>query len=230
MADDGSVVREQYTAAWSDQTFWHTVGLTANTVLDYLRKSVFYDKSCLNERMRAQGLEHPTEDNREVGLRYIRVPSKHEPKLFIIKMQSVTMPNDIYTVKDIALYYVNNGVVYQAPNVHSLVIARMQNCADRVKRAFDILQRHVKFDPPGYSFRLDGSRDGEDDNEENENEAGSEAGNDEERQRKSKNAEEGGDGDDDEEKDPSINYNLVNYILMDMKTKSSSKKKRRVKY
>ena len=145
---------EQYTLQWSNDAFLYNPGLRAETVLDYVRMSVFYDKSCINERLRAQGLPHPDESSEELGLRYVRLPSKFEPNLFIIKMQHVVKQNNVLDVRDIALYYVNLGVMYQAPNVRSLVMARMQNCADRIKKAFDLLQSRVKFDPPGYRFRL----------------------------------------------------------------------------
>ena len=77
---------------------------------------------------------YPDESSEELGLRYVRLPSKFEPNLFIIKMQHVVKQNNVLDVRDIALYYVNLGVMYQAPNVRSLVMARMQNCADRIKK------------------------------------------------------------------------------------------------
>nr|CCA13868.1 mediator of RNA polymerase II transcription subunit putative [Albugo laibachii Nc14] len=56
-------------------------------------------------------------------------------------------------VKLMAIYYVLEGTVYQAPNVHAMLSSRLRTCSFRVGKAFRMLNKGVRFSPSeGYSW------------------------------------------------------------------------------
>lgn len=56
-------------------------------------------------------------------------------------------------VNIIAMYFILNGNIYLAPNVHSVVTSRVLNVMQSLKSAIDVLDESVKFSvDQGYQY------------------------------------------------------------------------------
>uniref|UniRef100_H3GGT7 Mediator of RNA polymerase II transcription subunit 6 n=1 Tax=Phytophthora ramorum TaxID=164328 RepID=H3GGT7_PHYRM len=56
-------------------------------------------------------------------------------------------------VEPLAIYYVLDGTVYQAPNIHAMLTSRLKKCSYRVNKAFHGLAAGVRFSPTeGYAW------------------------------------------------------------------------------
>lgn len=118
-----------------DETFLAAYGgvLNQDNIMEYFSNSVFCDKRFLNDGT----------------LEYRQIPTGHEPHLFIIRKlaPSVTGPQAGRGEETLAEYYVLQGTIYQAPDLHALCTSRVQNCAHFLKKATEELMAHVRFTP-----------------------------------------------------------------------------------
>eukprot|EP00271_Cylindrocystis_brebissonii_P008966 TRINITY_DN23533_c0_g1_i1.p1 TRINITY_DN23533_c0_g1~~TRINITY_DN23533_c0_g1_i1.p1 ORF type:complete len:292 (+),score=57.75 TRINITY_DN23533_c0_g1_i1:720-1595(+) len=130
-----------------DQLFLNFVGgnLVPHNVFDYFAESPFYDRSCSNEQLRMQGI-HPLDmdqlknvGGRKPSLEYI-LASFQEPHLFTIKKQL----RDGEKATGVALYYVLDGSIYQAPSLYGALGARMSRALHHIQRAFEDTQKQLQ--------------------------------------------------------------------------------------
>ena len=133
------------------------------SVLDYLSITHFYDAAgCLNEKALAEG-KHRCE-TRCVPLLCVRVPpvttstdslmcpshlvcgpGEHEyvvtewlePALFVVHKRHRKADG---AVRRLAVFYVLDAVVYQAPALHALVTSRVSRCAHNLRAALEALR------------------------------------------------------------------------------------------
>ncbi|KAG2457892.1 MED6 polymerase, partial [Polypterus senegalus] len=96
--------------------------LNPGNVLDYFseRSNPFYDRTCNNEvvKMQRLTLDHL---NQMVGVEYILLHAQ-EPILYIIRKQQRQSPTQVAPLAD---YYIILGVVYQAPDLGSVIGSRV---------------------------------------------------------------------------------------------------------
>ena len=117
--------------------------LNASNVLDYFMDytNPFYDRTCSNEiiRMQRLGKEHLVD---LTGIEYTLF-YYHEPDLYIVKKQhkySSTL------VTSLAYYNIIRGVVYQAPDIASVIKCRISNCLSDLQETLDEVRRYSRFD------------------------------------------------------------------------------------
>mmetsp|Transcript_35205 Transcript_35205/g.55164 ORF Transcript_35205/g.55164 Transcript_35205/m.55164 type:complete len:117 (+) Transcript_35205:81-431(+) len=100
-----------------DQFYLQQFGLGEHNVLDYFSLSPFYDKTCNNEFCKMQAftqaqLESKLKDM--TGVEYVLDKDVKDQRLFVIKKQN----RQSRTHEELqAIYYILEGVVYQAPSV-----------------------------------------------------------------------------------------------------------------
>jgi MED6 mediator sub complex component len=125
---------------WTDKVWLTYFPLNAETALDYFSLSQFYDRACNNELVKMQRLDPALISTME-GIEYTLV-SPSSPNLFrIAKSKRVITPQPSVTL--LAVYYVVNGVVYQAPSAHAVLSSRVLQSLHYMRNAFDIMQSHA---------------------------------------------------------------------------------------
>lgn len=123
---------DQLRISWHDSTW--IPHLNPVNVLDYFcqKSNPFYDKQCNNEVAKMQNLS-PEQRLKMIGKEYILLHVQ-EPVLYIIRKQERLGPDSATPLED---YYVLAGVVYQAPDLNSILQSRVLNSALNLKSALE---------------------------------------------------------------------------------------------
>ncbi|XP_075470320.1 mediator of RNA polymerase II transcription subunit 6 [Ascaphus truei] len=128
--------------SWVDSS-WIPI-LNNGTVLDYFseRSNPFYDRTCNNEvvKMQRLTLDHL---NQMVGVEYILLHAQ-EPILFIIRKQQRQSPTQAIPLGD---YYIIAGVIYQAPDIGSVINSRALTAVHGIQSAFDEAMSYCRYHP-----------------------------------------------------------------------------------
>ncbi|XP_051252025.1 mediator of RNA polymerase II transcription subunit 6 isoform X2 [Dicentrarchus labrax] len=118
--------------------------LNPGNVLDYFseRSNPFYDRTCNNEvvKMQRLTLEHL---NQMVGVEYILLHAQ-EPILYIIRKQQRQSPTQVIPMAD---YYIIAGVVYQAPDLGTVISSRALSAVHGIQSAFDEAMSYCRYHP-----------------------------------------------------------------------------------
>ena len=118
---------DDYNASFKDTVWLQSFPLTVQTVMHYFALSPFYDRSCNNEKIKMQRLELDRLKTLR-GIEYETLPSPppqpNVASLFLIRKNRRLSPNQ---VKPLAVYYILDGTIYQAPNLHAMLTSRLVN-------------------------------------------------------------------------------------------------------
>ncbi|XP_076354122.1 mediator complex subunit 6 isoform X2 [Tachypleus tridentatus] len=112
--------------------------------MDYFssRSNSFYDRTCNNEIVKMQRL-NPEHLSNMTGLEYILLHVQ-EPILYVIRKQHRHSPTQVSTLAD---YYVIAGVVFQAPDVGSVINSRLLTSVHHLQSAFDEALSYSRYHP-----------------------------------------------------------------------------------
>ncbi|GAB0190462.1 mediator of RNA polymerase II transcription subunit 6 [Grus japonensis] len=128
--------------SWVDSS-WIPI-LNNGSVLDYFseRSNPFYDRTCNNEvvKMQRMTLDHL---NQMVGVEYILLHAQ-EPILFIIRKQQRQSPTQAIPLAD---YYIIAGVIYQAPDLGSVINSRVLTAVHGIQSAFEEAMSYCRYHP-----------------------------------------------------------------------------------
>ncbi|XP_046847933.1 mediator of RNA polymerase II transcription subunit 6-like [Xenia sp. Carnegie-2017] len=152
MAADPSL--NHYGISWHDSA-WIPI-LTPENVLEYFsqRTNPFYDRTCNNEMIKMQRLDM-SQLTMMQGLEYILLHVQN-PILFVIRKQHRHSPTQVTPLAD---YYILAGVVYQCPDLGSLINSRMLSVLHNLTAAFDEAFSYARYHPSkGYWWEF---KDGE---------------------------------------------------------------------
>ncbi|XP_061414982.1 mediator of RNA polymerase II transcription subunit 6 [Lethenteron reissneri] len=136
--------------SWHDSA-WIPVLNPAN-VLDYFseRSNPFYDRTCNNEVVKMQRLSLEQLNNM-TGLEYILLHTQ-EPILYIVRKQHRHSPTQVTPFAD---FYIIAGVVYQAPDLGTVINSRILSAVHNIQSAFDETQAYSRYHPSkGYWWRF----------------------------------------------------------------------------
>lgn len=138
---------------------WHDSNwvphLNPTNILDYFcqKSNPFYDKLCNNEIAKMQRLS-PEQMLMMTGVEFILLHVQ-EPILYVIRKQERMGPDTTVALVD---YYILAGVVYQAPDLNSIIQSRVLNSTLSLKSALDYFQELRTFNSStGYSWTSDDS-------------------------------------------------------------------------
>ncbi len=148
----GSRVKvELFEESFSDDNWIKLYGLSSENVLDYFACSQFYDRACNNETCKMQGFDPKKMLPKMSGSEYVLVPGiPEEPRLFVILKRH--RKSESQTTK-LGIYYVLDKTIYQAPNLHVLLVSRLVKTCHHVQNAMDLLEKAVRFNPSeGYTW------------------------------------------------------------------------------
>uniref|UniRef100_A0A2K6G3J8 Mediator of RNA polymerase II transcription subunit 6 n=1 Tax=Propithecus coquereli TaxID=379532 RepID=A0A2K6G3J8_PROCO len=148
--------------SWVDSS-WIPI-LNSGSILDYFseRSKPFYDRTCNNEVVKMQRLTLELL-NQMVEVEYILLHAQ-EPILFIISKQQQQCPAQVIPLAD---YYIIAGVIYQAPDLGSVINSRKKLAGHGGASAFDEAMSWCRYHPSkGYWWHF---KDDEDQKEEEPN-------------------------------------------------------------
>ncbi|CAG0891778.1 unnamed protein product [Cyprideis torosa] len=135
---------------------WHNSaaipGLNPTNVLDYFmdRSNPFYDISSNNESIRMQRLSQD-KLRAMTGLEYM-VLHVQDPILYVIRKQHRHSPDQVTPTAD---YYIIAGVVYQAPDLATVINSRVLSVAHHLSSAFEEASSYSQYHPSkGYWWKF----------------------------------------------------------------------------
>ncbi|KAK9891239.1 hypothetical protein WA026_013552 [Henosepilachna vigintioctopunctata] len=120
--------------SWHDSA-WIPI-LNSTNVLDYFsdRSNPFFDRTCNNEIVKMQRL-NPEQLQNMTGLEYVLLHVQ-EPILYVVRKQHRhgPQPNQVTALAD---YYIIAGVVYQAPDLASVLNSRLLSAVHHLQSSFE---------------------------------------------------------------------------------------------
>lgn len=125
---------------WSDKPYLSYVPLAQENAMAYFAMSPFYDKSCNNELVHMQRLDEALMATME-GIEYSLLPPVCEHLYRVTKSRRTVAPKPSLTL--LAVYYILNGNIYQAPTAHAVLSSRIVQSLHHLRRSFDTLQAHA---------------------------------------------------------------------------------------
>lgn len=140
---------DQLRLSWHDSTW--IPHLNPANILEYFcqKSNPFYDKLCNNEIAKMQKLS-PEQMLMMTGNEYVLLHVQ-EPILYVIRKQDRIGPDSVTPLVD---YYILAGIVYQAPDLNSIIQSRVMNCTLNLKSALEEFQALSSFTPStGFSWK-----------------------------------------------------------------------------
>lgn len=121
---------------WHDKNWLSFFPLNKDNVLEYFSHSQFYDERCNNQQIKLQMLDNKLLESM-AGIEY-QVTCDVPPGLFVItKFLRSLSPASL---EPLAMYYVLDGDVYQAPSVHAILSSRILQSLHHLRKAFETMQ------------------------------------------------------------------------------------------
>jgi len=128
--------------SWHDSA-WIPI-LNPTNVMDYFmeRSNPFYDRTCNNESIKMQRLNMEQLSNM-TGIEYMLLHVQ-EPILYVVRKQHRHSAAVVTTLAD---YYIIAGVVYQAPDIGSVINSRTLTTVNHLQGAFDEARQYSRYHP-----------------------------------------------------------------------------------
>ena len=130
--------------SWCDSA-WIPI-LNQSNVMDYFteRTNPFYDRTCNNEVLKMQKLgvldaQLTSMQGTEYCLLHVQ-----EPILYVIRKQHRHSPTQVTAVSD---YYIIAGVIYQAPDLGSVLNSRILTGVSHLQKAFEEAREYARYHP-----------------------------------------------------------------------------------
>ncbi|XP_025833756.1 mediator of RNA polymerase II transcription subunit 6 [Agrilus planipennis] len=135
-------------------TSWHDSAwipiLNTGNVMDYFseRSNPFFDRTCNNEIVKMQRL-NPDQLQNMTGLEYVLLHVQ-EPILYVIRKQHRHSPTQVVPFAD---YYIIAGIIYQAPDLATVLNSRLLSAVHHLQSAFEEASSYARYHPSkGYSW------------------------------------------------------------------------------
>ncbi|KAK3749499.1 hypothetical protein QZH41_013478 [Actinostola sp. cb2023] len=144
----------QLGVSWHDSA-WIPI-LNPTNVLEYFsqRTNTFYDRTCNNEVVKMQRLD-PSALQSMSGIEY-EVIHVQDPILFVIRKQHRHSGTQVTPISD---YYILAGIVYQAPDLCSVINSRMLSALHNFESAFKEAVLFSRYHPSkGYWWQFKDSQ------------------------------------------------------------------------
>lgn len=121
---------------WHDKNWLSFFPLNKQNVLEYFSHSQFYDERSNNQQIKLQRLDAKLLETMP-GIEY-QVTSHPSPSLFIITkfLRAIKPPS----LEPLAMYYVLEGDVYQAPSIHAILSSRILQSLHHLRKSFEVMQ------------------------------------------------------------------------------------------
>jgi len=144
MSGESKISENPLFVSWVDSA-WIPILNQAN-VMDYFseRTNPFYDRTCNNEILKMQklGLLDAQLGNMQ-GTEYCLLHVQ-EPILYVVRKQIRHSPTQVTPVND---YYIIAGVIYQAPDIGSVLNSRILTGVSHLQSAFEEARGYARYHP-----------------------------------------------------------------------------------
>ncbi|CAH0728468.1 unnamed protein product, partial [Brenthis ino] len=142
--------------SWHDSAW--IPSLNPSNIMDYFseRSNPFFDRTCNNEVVKMQRLSMDQLQNM-TGLEYILLHVQ-EPILYVIRKQHRHSPVQTIPLAD---YYIIAGIVYQAPDLASVLNSRLLSAVHHLQCSFEETMAYSKYHPSkGYWWDFKANKSG----------------------------------------------------------------------
>ncbi|CAH2094581.1 unnamed protein product [Euphydryas editha] len=142
--------------SWHDSAW--IPSLNPSNIMDYFseRSNPFFDRTCNNEVVKMQRLNMDQLRNM-TGLEYILLHVQ-EPILYVIRKQHRHSPDQTIPLAD---YYIIAGIVYQAPDLASVLNSRLLSAVHHLQCSFEETMTYSKYHPSkGYWWDFKANKSG----------------------------------------------------------------------
>lgn len=142
--------------SWHDSAW--IPSLNPSNIMDYFseRSNPFFDRTCNNEVVKMQRLSMDQLQNM-TGLEYILLHVQ-EPILYVIRKQHRHSPLQTIPLAD---YYIIAGIVYQAPDLASVLNSRLLSAVHHLQCSFEETMTYSKYHPSkGYWWDFKANKSG----------------------------------------------------------------------
>ncbi|XP_047536736.1 mediator of RNA polymerase II transcription subunit 6 [Vanessa atalanta] len=142
--------------SWHDSSW--IPSLNPSNIMDYFseRSNPFFDRTCNNEVVKMQRLSMDQLQNM-TGLEYILLHVQ-EPILYVIRKQHRHSPVQTIPLAD---YYIIAGIVYQAPDLASVLNSRLLSAVHHLQCSFEETMTYSKYHPSkGYWWDFKANKSG----------------------------------------------------------------------
>lgn len=140
--------------SWHDSAW--IPALNTTNVMDYFseRSNPFFDRTCNNEIVKMQRL-NPDQLQNMTGLEYVLLHVQ-EPILYVIRKQHRHSSQQATPIAD---YYIIAGVIYQAPDLASVLNSRLLSFVHHLQSSFEEASSFSRYHPSkGYSWDFKSQR------------------------------------------------------------------------
>ncbi|RIA89123.1 MED6 mediator sub complex component-domain-containing protein [Glomus cerebriforme] len=153
-------IEEPYTVSFRDPEWLlsHPEGLTLENVLDYFAESPFWDSQSNNEVLKMQtkfnfSTDHrPLDITKMTGIEFY-VAQADPPSFFLVQKRRRISE---YDAIPLATYYIIRGIVYQAPDLYTIIGSRIYTSLYHLHNVCNNIREHVNFHPAtGYTWKSD---------------------------------------------------------------------------
>jgi len=153
MSEHDNIMKNPLSVSWHDSAW--IPHLEPSNVMAYFGESsnLFYDRTCNNEVIKMQRLS-PEHLQNMIGVEYVLLHVQ-EPILYIVRKQQRHSPTQVTPISD---YYIVAGIVYQAPDLGSVVNSRLLSTVTHLQSAFEEARSYSKYHPSkGYCWQFSNS-------------------------------------------------------------------------
>ncbi|XP_047994191.1 mediator of RNA polymerase II transcription subunit 6 [Leguminivora glycinivorella] len=128
--------------SWHDSTW--IPSLNPSNIMDYFseRSNPFFDRTCNNEVVKMQRLSMDQLQSM-TGLEYMLLHVQ-DPILYVIRKQHRHSPNHVIPLAD---YYIIAGIVYQAPDLASVLNSRLLSAVHHLQCSFEETMSYSRYHP-----------------------------------------------------------------------------------
>ncbi|CAI2174054.1 193_t:CDS:2 [Funneliformis geosporum] len=155
-------LEEPYSISFRDPEWLltHHEGLTSENALEYFAESPFWDPQSNNEILKMQtkfntlnslpDQRPPLDITKMIGVEFV-IEQANPPSFFLIKKWKRISETEAIPL---ATYYIIRGIIYQAPDLHTLIGRRIYASLYHLHNVFNNIHEHVNFHPAtGYTWK-----------------------------------------------------------------------------
>lgn len=126
-----SLILSSVEEGFEDSSFLRLCGqVTKDNALEYFSRSPFYEPSCNNEILRAKNLDTEALSLMK-GIEFTLCESPYETLYIVLKQRRFSQA----VVRRLAVYYILNNRIYEAPAFHTILATRLSRCASHLEAA-----------------------------------------------------------------------------------------------
>lgn len=126
--------KDQRQFPYINEQFLNNFGLDNNTIMEYFSLSHFYESNSINQRCKVQKIDFLSHKNEYNGIEFNLI---HNENPYVISKEVRKNPYDTVII---SYYYCLNGVIYQSPDLNSVVLSNIQSVASEMNDILKLIE------------------------------------------------------------------------------------------